>query len=152
MLVVTALVSLAACGGDSDEARPPQSGTGTTVPVPGGGLSLALRHPDPLRAGAPVTWTLAVRNDGPEAVTLTFSSGQRGDVVLLQAGSERYRWSRGRVFTQALAEMPLAPGEGRSFDLEDERLDVQPGQYELVASLASQPAPPPAARRVTIVG
>ena len=89
LVAVVLVSSLTACGGDGDEAgpRPP----GTTAPPAGGGLSLIVRHPEPLRRGAAVAWTLEVRNAGAEPVTLVFSSGQRGDVVLRQGGVERYR-------------------------------------------------------------
>lgn len=147
VLVTVALVPLTACGGEGDEAplRPPE----TTAPA-GGGLSLTVRHPEPLRRGGAVTWTLEVRNDGTVPVTLVFPSGQHGDVVLRQAGGERYRWSRGRAFTQVLAEMPLRPGEARSFDLREQRLDVAPGDYELVASMTSRPAPPQVRETVAV--
>ncbi|MDQ3569383.1 MAG: BsuPI-related putative proteinase inhibitor [Actinomycetota bacterium] len=145
--MITALV-VGACGRGEDPSISPPPGSS-----PGeGGLTLTLVHTEPLRARAPVTWTLQLRNRGPGPVTLTFSSGQQGDVALRQGGQERYRWSRGRAFTQVFAELALGPGEARSFELKDQRLGVEPGQYELVASLTSQPAPPDVARTVTVAG
>ncbi len=146
-MAITALV-MGACGSGEDPSIPPPPGS-----APGeGGLTLSLVHTEPLRARAPVTWTLQLRNGGPGPVTLTFSSGQQGDVVLRQGGQERYRWSRGRAFTQVFGEVPLGPGEARSFELEDQRLGVEPGQYELVASVRSQPPPPEVSRTVTVSG
>ena len=145
--MITALL-IGACGrGEAPSIAPPPG----SAPAEGG-LTLSLVHTEPLRARAPVTWTLQVRNGGPVPVTLTFSSGQQGDVVLRQGGQERYRWSRGRAFTQVFAEMPLGPGQARSVELKDPRLAAGPGQYELVASLKSQPAPPEVSRTVTVLG
>ena len=42
-----------------------------------------------------------------------------GDVVLLQGGREAYRWSGARFFTQAMRQVPLGPGERKTFTLED---------------------------------
>ncbi len=144
-LVVAVLVATSACGGGGEADDPV-----VLEPNPEKGLALTFTHTEPLRAKAPVTWALRVRNAGPEPVTLTFSSGQRGDVVLLQGGAERYRWSMGRTFTQAFAEVPLAPGQGESFELKDDTLDVEPGQYEMVASLKSQPSPGEVRQAVTV--
>ena len=121
-------------------------------PNPEQGLTLTLSHTEPLRAKAPVTWALAVRNGGQEPVSLTFASGQRGDVVLSRGSAERYRWSTGKVFTQVFGEMSLGPGQVESFELKDDVLDVEPGQYDLVASVQSQPSPAEFRRTVTVSG
>jgi len=127
------LVLAGACGGKDDPT--------TLVPNPEAGLKLSVRHSEPLRAGSPVTWTLEVRNAGQEPVTLTFGSGQRGEVVLAQGAAERYRWSNGKAFAQALSEVSVAPGQIQSVELKDDTLEVEPGQYDLVASLKSQLSP-----------
>ncbi len=106
-------------------------------------------RPDPLQPEAPVAWDFTVTNVSQEAVTLTFNSGQNGDVVLLQGGQEKYRWSEGQFFTQAIRNEELAAGESFSFTLDD-TLPVETGSYELVASVASDPAPSPAQQSVTV--
>jgi hypothetical protein len=106
-------------------------------------------RPDPLQPNAPVAWSFTVTNASSELVTMTFSSGQDGEVVLLQGGAEKYRWSQGRAFTQAIRTEELSPGESLAFTLED-TLSVEPGSYELAASVASDPAPAPAQRIVTV--
>ena len=167
LLAWMAVLAMAGCGNGADRGTGPNTTEPTseptytptsgatpppTRPEPGaGGLSLTVRHGEPVRARAPVTWTLEVRNAGTAPVTLVFSSGQRGDVVLAQDGRERYRWSRGRAFTQVFGEMPLAPGQAQSFELREESLVVEPGRYELVASLATRPAPSEVRRSVTVV-
>ncbi len=143
MLAAAVLLSLSACGGEEDDP--------VLEPNQEEGLALTLTHTEPLKAKAPVTWTVQVRNAGQEPVTLAFASGQRGDVVLSQGSTERYRWSNGKAFTQAFAEMSIAPGQAESFELKDDVLDVEPGQYDLVASLRSQPSPTEVRRTVTVV-
>ena len=111
-------------------------------------VSLDVR-PERPQAGAQVRWEIRLANDGPERVGLTFATAQLGDVVLLQEGSERWRWSEGRMFAQVISERELAPGEAWSFSLEG-ALDVEPGSYDAVASVRSDPAAPPARRPVVV--
>lgn len=131
------LVALVACGG----------GSGSDADI---GVSLELRHTEPLRAGSPVRWTLVLRNDNPNRLDLTFSSGKDGDVVLRQAGREHYRWSTGRFFTEALRKLSVGGNETRTFALEDPEFAVPPGDYELVATLASDTRVPPVETTVTV--
>jgi hypothetical protein len=140
VLALVAVLAVAGCGsggggGKSDE----------------GALLLEVRFsPDPLRAGQPATWLLEVSNRGTGRATLTFPSGQNGDVVLEQSGREAYRWSGGKFFTQAVRPVSLEPGGTETFTLEEERLSVEPGRYRLVATLRADPAPAPARRDVSI--
>ena len=149
-LVLLVLITVVAgCGGDDggdDVGNESRAGSQEK------GLSLRVSFDEPLRSGGPVTWTLEVDNAGPEAVTLTFRSGKDGDVVLLRGGQEAYRWSGTRYFTQAMRQVPLGPGEQKTFTLEEKALAAEAGDYELVAELDSQPAPPPARRSVTVIG
>jgi hypothetical protein len=62
-------------------------------------------------SAAPIRLRLTLRNPTEREVELTFTSGRTHDAVILGPdGSERWRWSEGRMFTQALSERPLAPG------------------------------------------
>jgi hypothetical protein len=135
-LAATLLLVMSACGGGGGDDDPV-----VLEPNQEAELTLTLTHTEPLKARAPVTWTIQVRNAGQEAVTLTFGSGQRGDVVLAQGAAERYRWSKDKAFTQALIEVSIGPGQAESFEMKDDTLEVEPGQYDLVASLKSQLSP-----------
>lgn len=79
--------------------------------------------------------TLDVVNEGTEPVELTFRSGRRADFVALDDGKEVWRWSEGRMFTQALDEATLQPGESVSFDGSWD--DPDPGEYLVRGTLAS---------------
>jgi hypothetical protein len=140
------VILLALAGGCGDDGGAAGSQGGAQQQ----GLSLSVSFDEPLRAGQAVTWTLEVSNGGPEAATLGFRSGKDGDVALLRDGREAYRWSSTRYFTQAMREERLEPGEQKTFPLEDKGFSAEAGDYELVAELDSEPAPPPARRPVTV--
>jgi hypothetical protein len=143
LALLVILATLAGCGDDAGGSERQEAEQKE-------GLALSVSFTTPLRTGAPVTWTLEVENGGPGEATLVFNSGKEGDVTLLQGGREAYRWSGTRFFTQAMRQVRLAPGERRAFTLEDKALTAAAGDYELVAELASEPAPPPARRPVEI--
>lgn len=85
------------------------------------------------------TFTFEVENSGSETVELTFRSGKRVDVAVSDAdtGEEVWRWSAGRMFTQAITSVELAPGE--TFDETVSWRDPPEGSYEATATLeASQ--------------
>jgi hypothetical protein len=109
-------------------------------PVTGLAVSLEV-SPQPPRSGQAVRWDLSVANRGDHARALTFPSGQEGDVVLEAGGVARYRWSRDKAFVLMITERELGAGEVWSFTLDDV-LDVEPGHYALVASVAATPPPP----------
>lgn len=137
--------------GEQDcEESPAPTVSPTAEAGDGTGLSLAFsQSPTTLDEQASVTWSFRVTNNGSEAITLTFSSGQDGDVVLTRDGSTAYRWSDGRSFTQALRNEKLGPGETYSFSLQDQ-LSLEPGTYSLKATVTSDPAPAPVTREVQV--
>ena len=87
---------------------------------------------EPISAGDQVWWALDVMNTGQSAVELTFASGQRGDVVLSQAGREKYRWSAGKFFAEAIETVSLKAGENLPVVLND-KIAVPAGEYDLTA-------------------
>lgn len=142
LAVLVLLTTLAGCGGDGGGS---ESQAGKQK-----GLSLSVDFDEPLRSGQPVTWKLEVENGGPDEVTLTFRSGKDGDVSLVRDGAEAYRWSGDKYFSQGMREERLAVGEKKTFMLEEKALSAEPGDYELLAGLDSEPAPPPARRSVRV--
>lgn len=91
---------------------------------------------DPYASGETAWWALDIKNAGDVAIRLVFSSGQQGDVVLYQDGAEKYRWSDGKAFTQAIEEVTIQPGAKWSAVLNDV-LPVEPGDYALTASVSA---------------
>jgi hypothetical protein len=58
-----------------------------------------------------VTFAFTVENDASAPADLQFRSGKLADVAVFDDGDEIWRWSDGRVFTQALRTETLDPGE-----------------------------------------
>ena len=55
---------------------------------------------------------LSVTNTGSATQTLTFASGQKYDFLVTdKAGTEVWRWSTGRMFTQEIQNIQLKSGE-----------------------------------------
>jgi hypothetical protein len=137
--------------GPSRQATPPSTAGGeppTTVPAPA--LTMEVSHDEPVRAGDTVTWTLTVTNDGGPT-TLVFRSGKSGKVSLISdSGDVAYDSDRDMVWASMMREEPLAAGASATYTVTGLPLDVEPGQYRLVADLASEPAPPTVTGTVTV--
>ncbi len=88
----------------------------------------------------PVQLALTVRNTTKRTAELRFPDGQTHDFVVYDAtGRERWRWSEGRMFTQALRTTPLERGEPVTFTAELTPLPA--GDYVVVATLRSENHP-----------
>jgi len=85
-------------------------------------------------ADGTVVFTFRVTNRGEQPAELTFRSGRDGDVAVSRDGEEVWRWSDGRMFTQAVRTATLAPGD--TYGAEYEWTEPAPGDYTAVASLA----------------
>jgi len=84
-----------------------------------------------------VALSLHVTNNDRKRVELQFPSGQTHDFVVLDAsGAEVWRWSSGRLFTQALQNRVLEPHESTAFS---ETWDAagRHGTFTAVATLTS---------------
>lgn len=83
-------------------------------------------------------FALSVANGGVDPVELTFRDAGRADFAVIEDGTERWRWSDGRMFAQAQETVELAPGE--TFDIQAEWSDPKSGTYELLGELRAEPA------------
>jgi hypothetical protein len=83
-----------------------------------------------------VRFALDVSNESPKRVELDFPSGLTHDFIVLDAsGKEVWRWSAGRMFTQAMQNRLLDANDSATFS---ERWEgAVPGTYTLVAQLNS---------------
>lgn len=103
--------------------------------------------------GAPVVAVLDVRirdgiefafrvtNNTARKLELLFPSGQTHDFAVVDSlGREVWRWSEGRMFTQALTNRLIAPRDSLSWKAAW-RVEVPPGRYVAVASLLSENTP-----------
>lgn len=97
-----------------------------------GDLRVRFSPVEPVRSDETVWWAFDVTNSGSRPVVLTFSNGQRGDVILTQGGVEMYRWSSGKAFTEAIETVTIQPGRSLSVVLND-TITAEPGHYDLTA-------------------
>ena len=90
--------------------------------------------------GDDVVFELTVANDGPEPVSVTFRDGIRADFAVYEADdgsgprdSAVWRYSDGRMATQAISSAEFAPGESATFS--EAWPDPTPGEYTAVGEL-----------------
>jgi hypothetical protein len=104
-------------------------------------VNAAGKETNVFKRGEPVTLVVTVRNRSAAPRTLTLPTSQTHDCIVRAAedrgAGEAWRWSRGRMFTQAITELTLAPGEARRFTVTWDQRGVDgsplpPGEYRVV--------------------
>jgi hypothetical protein len=91
---------------------------------------------------ASIHFALQVVNRGKKTIELTFPSGQTHDFAIVDSlGREVWRWSTGRLFTQALQNRMLSRGDAMSMTESWNAPSLRPGRYTAVATLKSQNYP-----------
>lgn len=83
--------------------------------------------------GDDVRFEFEVTNASDEPVEVTFRDAGKVDFAVLEDGEEIWRWSDGRMFTQALETAQFLPGERATF--EEEWPSPRPGDFTAVAEL-----------------
>lgn len=109
LVCVGALLGCARAGGGPEASGDPER-TEAAMPAT---LASSLRAEN---AGDSVHFTLLITNASAAPVELTFSSGQSFDFVVEDGRRELWRWSAERMFTQAIRQETLAPGETRRYE------------------------------------
>lgn len=83
-----------------------------------------------------VRFEFSVVNEGKKKLELNFASGRTHDVVVLDSlGKEVWRWSKGRIFTQAMQNRVLRTSDSLTY--EESWNGATPGRYVAVATLSS---------------
>lgn len=73
---------------------------------------------DVRQRGHQLAFTFSITNNAKKKLELVFPSGQTHDLVVLDAaGEEIWRWSNGRMFTQALQNRVLAGGDTLAYEM-----------------------------------
>jgi hypothetical protein len=112
--------------------------------TPASPLRVTVRAGQPVyRPGEPVRLTLEARNTGASPVTLQMSSGQKYDFEIYRGATMIWKWSEGRMFTQALTEVTIPPNEGVTYSETWSQRDrqerpVEPGEYTAVGYLTAR--------------
>ncbi|AFO58339.1 BsuPI-related putative proteinase inhibitor [Natrinema sp. J7-2] len=96
-----------------------------------------------------VLFVFTVTNTGDEPVELAFTDGCKAEFVLVDDGSEVWRFSDGRMFAQVLSSDELEPGEATTY--EAEWSDPDPGEYTAIATLQARETDCEATSTVTVV-
>jgi hypothetical protein len=95
--------------------------------------------------GEPVAFTLSVTNQSSTPTQLTFTSGAVSDFAVMAAdGSEVWRWSTGRDFTQTFVTRSFPPCQPVTFveqwDQRDNAAQAVPaGVYTVIGQLTTNP-------------
>lgn len=96
-----------------------------------------------------VRFAFRVTNAGGGKVEVQFPSGQTHDVVVLDTlGREVWRWSDGRMFTQLMQNKTLRTADTLAYT--ERWRDAPPGDYIVVARLASATHPVEERARFTV--
>ena len=130
-LILTAFIAYA-CGPRARSAEPEQKKTVEGPPIIS---SLDVK----IRDG--IELTFRVTNNERSKIELRFPSGQTHDFTVVDSiGRNVWRWSEGRMFTQAYQNKFLESGEAVSY-MAAWRAEVPPGRYVAIASLLSENKP-----------
>jgi len=93
-----------------------------------------------VKVGEAVQFTFHVTNSSSKRVELRFPSGQTHDLVVLDpVGREVWRWSTGRMFTQAMQNKVLSASDTLTFT--ETWRPEHAGTFTAVASLLSENYP-----------
>ncbi|MRX73484.1 hypothetical protein GJU40_15175 [Bacillus lacus] len=92
-----------------------------------------------------VRFAIDLLNQTEEEVTFEFRSGMRYEIrVLNEDGKEVYRYSKGRMFTQAIEYVTLGPGESETYvetwNYQDEGSRVPEGNYKVFVTFTGEAA------------
>jgi len=90
-------------------------------------------------SGATVEARMTLKNSTPDAIHLTFPSGQSYDLRILDRhGNLVYSWSKGQAFSQIYREETFGPGE-KTFYVSAPLANLAPGTYKVEAWLTTSP-------------
>lgn len=119
-----------------------QQGSQRAPSAPNGKAAPITAALDVRAEAASIHFALQVVNSGKKTIELTFPSGQTHDFAIVDSlGREVWRWSTGRLFTQALQNRMLSRGDAMSMTESWNAPSLRPGRYIAIATLKSQNYP-----------
>jgi hypothetical protein len=81
-------------------------------------LTFTAMAPATAAPGASISLALTAKNDGKTADVLRFRNGGRVDMQLIAGGGKVvFHWSKGMMFTMALASEKLEPGVSKTWSI-----------------------------------
>lgn len=127
LVLLLVLLFLAACGqqkkDEPDKEVSGQMGEKTVV------LTV-----DPVQKGTSVQFNMSLKNESNQDIEFTFNTSQKFELIVYdENGNEKYRYSKDRMFTQAIQSFVLKTKE--TYDFQDTwSKGVKPGTYEVVVT------------------
>jgi len=103
-------------------------------------LTFSSTAPATAAPGASLTLSLTAKNEGRAAEVLRFRNGGRVDMQLIAGGGKVvFHWSKGMMFTMALAAEKLEPGSSKTWSITAQLpADLPRGAYTVrIWSMAS---------------
>ncbi|MFP3421151.1 BsuPI-related putative proteinase inhibitor [Bacillus sp. SIMBA_154] len=127
VVLLLVLLVLAACGQQKkDEPNKEVSGQM--------GEKTVVLTVDPVQKGSLVQFNMSLKNESDRDIEFTFNTSQKFELsVYDENGNEQYRYSKDRMFTQAIQSFVLKKDE--AYDFQDTWSNgVEPGTYEAVVT------------------
>lgn len=133
-------IPLLAAAGLVFACSPRSQGPGTSARPKSGADRGMISHVMVDTANGKVGFAIEVTNESTKRAELTFASGQAYEFVVLDStGQEIWRWSKGRMFTQAMQSKLLEAYDSAIY--RERWSPPQKGTYTLVAELYSDNHP-----------
>jgi hypothetical protein len=116
-LLLAGSLALSGCSAGPAGPKKPSNRQMASAVQKASGFSVTLRsEPAVGPTGGTFSLTLTVRNLSGKPASFTLPSGQTYEfAAFTRGGDEVWRWSKGMMFTQALAPVTFAPGDSQVY-------------------------------------
>ncbi|MDR0136425.1 BsuPI-related putative proteinase inhibitor [Metabacillus idriensis] len=137
VFIMLGLLFLVGCGQTAEKKDEAEEVSGD-VETKGVQLSVDAKADDGI-----VQINMTVKNQTDEEKNFEFSSGQKYEIIITDPnGAEVYKYSKGRMFTQALQYMTLPPGESQTYqetcDMKSAGTKLEAGEYTVTVMFAGK--------------
>ncbi|MGX1194846.1 BsuPI-related putative proteinase inhibitor [Metabacillus sp. SLBN-84] len=139
LLFITVFLILAGCGQSAEQPQEKEQAEEVSGDMEEKDVELSVETKE--ESGV-VQITMMVKNNSDEEKNFEFSSGQKYEIIITDPnGAEVYKYSKGKMFTQALQYVTIPPGESKTYE---ETWDMksagslQAGDYTVTAQFAGK--------------
>ncbi|MRX52705.1 proteinase inhibitor [Bacillus idriensis] len=137
VFIMLGLLFLVGCGQTAEKKDEAEEVSGD-VETKGVQLSVEAKEDDGI-----VQINMTVKNHTDEEKNFEFSSGQKYEIIITDPnGAEVYKYSKGRMFTQALQYLTLPPGESQTYqetwDMKSAGTELEAGEYTVNVMFAGK--------------
>ncbi|MCM3595268.1 BsuPI-related putative proteinase inhibitor [Metabacillus idriensis] len=137
VFIMLGLLFLVGCGQTAEKKDEAEEVSGD-VETKGVQLSVEAKEDDGI-----VQINMTVKNHTDKEKNFEFSSGQKYEIIITDPnGAEVYKYSKGRMFTQALQYLTLPPGESQTYqetwDMKSAGTELETGEYTVNVMFAGK--------------